>query len=100
MRARMNFPNGPSPLEGEGRNGARRAAFWVGGAPGTIPPTRSKYPLLAALPLKGGGVKFLLIATIVLLALPLVACGKRGTPDPPAGQANVYPRQYPDPNGE
>ena len=41
-----------------------------------------------------------MIALIVSLALPLLAaCGKRGAPTPP-GEPNVYPRQYPDPNGE
>lgn len=42
-----------------------------------------------------------MIALIVSLALPLLAaCGKRGAPTPPPGEPNVYPRQYPDPNGE
>lgn len=29
------------------------------------------------------------------LAQPLAACGKRGTPQPPEGEPNLYPRQYP-----
>lgn len=33
-----------------------------------------------------------LAAALVLL---IAACGKKGDPQPPPGQPNVYPRQYP-----
>jgi predicted small lipoprotein YifL len=36
-----------------------------------------------------------LIVALVLLALPLAACGKRGPLEPPANEPNVYPRVYP-----
>ena len=35
------------------------------------------------------------IAAVVLIALALAACGKKGTPQPPADEPNTYPRTYP-----
>jgi len=35
------------------------------------------------------------LALLLLLALPLAACGKKGTPEPPPGVPNTYPRTYP-----
>jgi len=32
---------------------------------------------------------------LLLAALPLAACGKKGAPTPPAGEENTYPRTYP-----
>jgi hypothetical protein len=43
--------------------------------------------------------KPLCVALLMLaIALPLVACGKRAPPDPPAGEKSVYPKVYPNPN--
>jgi len=43
-----------------------------------------------------------LIALLMMaaIALPLVACGKRAPPQPPAGEKNVYPKTYPNPDGQ
>jgi predicted small lipoprotein YifL len=35
------------------------------------------------------------LLALVLLAVALSACGKRGQPEPPAGEPNTYPRVYP-----
>jgi predicted small lipoprotein YifL len=35
------------------------------------------------------------IALLISLLLPLAACGKKGPLEPPAGEPNTYPRQYP-----
>jgi hypothetical protein len=32
---------------------------------------------------------------LLLVALGLAACGKKGPPEPPPGVPNVYPRSYP-----
>jgi predicted small lipoprotein YifL len=32
---------------------------------------------------------------ILLLAVALAGCGKRGTPQPPPGEPDTYPRAYP-----
>jgi len=37
----------------------------------------------------------LLAAALLLFALPLAACGKKGAPQPPADEPNTYPRTYP-----
>jgi len=37
----------------------------------------------------------LAFALLLLLALPLAACGKKGAPEPPPGEKNTYPRTYP-----
>jgi predicted small lipoprotein YifL len=34
-------------------------------------------------------------AALLLLALGLADCGKKGPPQPPPGVPNVYPRAYP-----
>ena len=39
----------------------------------------------------------LALALAAALMGTLAACGKRGTPGPPPGQKNEYPRNYPDP---
>ena len=43
--------------------------------------------------------RFLRLAAGLMLALclagPLAACGKKGAPMAPKGEANVYPRAYP-----
>ena len=39
-----------------------------------------------------------ILALLVLAALPLAACGKKGQPNPPSGEKNTYPRTYPAPN--
>jgi predicted small lipoprotein YifL len=31
----------------------------------------------------------------IALVLLIAACGKKGDPQPPPGEPNVYPRQYP-----
>jgi predicted small lipoprotein YifL len=35
------------------------------------------------------------LALLALLLLPLASCGKKGPLEPPAGETNTYPRQYP-----
>jgi hypothetical protein len=45
-----------------------------------------------------GVAKFVLLLLVAAIALPLVACGKRGTPEPPPGEKNVFPKIYPNPN--
>jgi hypothetical protein len=35
------------------------------------------------------------LALLLLLALPLLACGKKSAPVPPPGEPNTYPRTYP-----
>lgn len=40
--------------------------------------------------------RLLALAVVVgALAQPLAACGKRGTPQPPGGTPDGYPRHYP-----
>jgi len=36
-----------------------------------------------------------LMLAAALLALPLAACGKKGSPTPPPDQPKTYPGQYP-----
>jgi predicted small lipoprotein YifL len=36
--------------------------------------------------------------TLLLVAAALVACGKKGTLEPPGGQPSAFPRQYPAPS--
>ncbi|HUZ71850.1 MAG TPA: hypothetical protein VMU87_02585 [Stellaceae bacterium] len=36
-----------------------------------------------------------LALVVLLLALPLADCGKKGAPEPPPGVPNTYPRTYP-----
>jgi hypothetical protein len=38
------------------------------------------------------------LSIAAVLALTVSACGKRGDPEPPDGEADRYPRQYPDPS--
>jgi predicted small lipoprotein YifL len=35
------------------------------------------------------------LALLLALLLPLAACGKKGPLEPPTGEPNTYPRQYP-----
>ena len=35
------------------------------------------------------------VLALVLVALTVVGCGKKGTPQPPPGEPNTYPRTYP-----
>ncbi len=35
------------------------------------------------------------MATILVVALALAACAKKGDPVPPKGQPDTYPRAYP-----
>ena len=39
-----------------------------------------------------GASRFL---ALLLVALALAACGKKGAPQPPRGVPNTYPQQYP-----
>jgi len=43
----------------------------------------------------GHARRLVLLAALLLLALPLAACGKKGAPQPPADEPNTYPRTYP-----
>jgi hypothetical protein len=45
-----------------------------------------------------GVAKFLLVLLVAAVALPLMACGKRASPEPPPGEKSTYPRTYPNPN--
>jgi hypothetical protein len=36
-----------------------------------------------------------LALALAVLALPLMSCGKKGPPEPPAGEPLTYPRSYP-----
>jgi predicted small lipoprotein YifL len=39
---------------------------------------------------------FLALALLLAaVATPLAGCGKKGSPAPPAGEPNTYPRSYP-----
>lgn len=38
-----------------------------------------------------------LVLAVALMGM-LSACGKRGAPEPPPGQKNEYPRNYPNPS--
>jgi predicted small lipoprotein YifL len=46
---------------------------------------------------RGGGFggKLVIAALLMLLALPLASCGKKGSPTPPPGTVVTYPRSYP-----
>lgn len=35
------------------------------------------------------------LLTLLLVALALAACGKKGAPQPPQGVPNTYPQHYP-----
>ncbi len=35
------------------------------------------------------------VLAIALIALALAACGKKGPPQPPPGEPNTYPQNYP-----
>ena len=35
------------------------------------------------------------VAMVAVVAVLLAGCGKKGNPQPPAGQPSTYPRQYP-----
>jgi hypothetical protein len=45
--------------------------------------------------MSGNRRRVALLVALMLLALPLAACGKRAAPEPPADQPNTYPRIYP-----
>ncbi|MCH9049796.1 MAG: hypothetical protein IIA72_01745 [Proteobacteria bacterium] len=36
-----------------------------------------------------------LLVIVCVLALPLGACGKKASPEPPPGKQSEFPRQYP-----
>jgi predicted small lipoprotein YifL len=38
------------------------------------------------------------LLALLVLALFLSACGKKGPPEPPGGKPDQFPRQYPDPS--
>ncbi|MGH6933650.1 MAG: LPS translocon maturation chaperone LptM [Dongiaceae bacterium] len=46
-------------------------------------------------PLHSSG--FLAVLTVALI-LALSGCGRKGDPEPPSGQKDEFPRQYPDPS--
>ena len=35
------------------------------------------------------------VVMVLMVAVLLAGCGKKGNPQPPAGEPNTYPRQYP-----
>jgi hypothetical protein len=35
------------------------------------------------------------IVMVAVVAVLLASCGKKGNPQPPAGEPSTYPRQYP-----
>ena len=35
------------------------------------------------------------VAIVLVVAVVLAGCGKKGNPEPPPGQPNTYPRVYP-----
>ena len=35
------------------------------------------------------------LLALALIVLAIAACGKKGTPKPPPGEPDVYPRSYP-----
>jgi predicted small lipoprotein YifL len=35
------------------------------------------------------------VLVVLLIALALAGCGKKGTPQPPPDQPNTFPRTYP-----
>ena len=35
------------------------------------------------------------LVMVLMVAALLAGCGKKGNPEPPAGQPNTYPRVYP-----
>ena len=37
------------------------------------------------------------IVAMMLVVLALAACGKKAPPQPPPGEPNTFPRQYPTP---
>jgi predicted small lipoprotein YifL len=39
--------------------------------------------------------RLIALALLALLLLPLASCGKKGPLEPPAGEPNTYPREYP-----
>ena len=39
--------------------------------------------------------RWTLMLLVAAIALPLMACGKKGPPDPPPGEPNTYPMHYP-----
>ena len=42
-----------------------------------------------------GWNKRAMVIGVVLVAVTLAACGKKGPPGPPAGVPNTYPQNYP-----
>ena len=54
---------------------------------------------LATLARRHGSRTGALLAVVILaFALALSACGKKGSPEPPEGKKDQFPRQYPDPS--
>jgi predicted small lipoprotein YifL len=35
------------------------------------------------------------VALVIVVALALTGCGRKGNPQPPPGEPNAYPRTYP-----
>ncbi|HET7594934.1 MAG TPA: hypothetical protein VFK49_05730 [Stellaceae bacterium] len=50
---------------------------------------------MAPLPFRRRRALFALAMLLAALACPLAACGKKGSPSPPDGAPNTYPRSYP-----
>jgi predicted small lipoprotein YifL len=44
--------------------------------------------------------RLLTLLVLALVAGPLAACGKKGTPTPPPGGDTHYPRSYPAPSND
>jgi len=38
------------------------------------------------------------VLLLIAIAVPLAACAKRASPDPPPGVKSTYPKVYPNPN--
>ena len=57
---------------------------------------RANQPALLPRPAKTGRPRAgAALLALILVALPLSGCGKKGPPNPPPGVPNTYPRSYP-----